>query len=47
MADARADRLKRLLDLMRENELTGILLKSPANLFYFTGYLGPGILIVP
>lgn len=41
-----SNRLKRLIDLMRESRLTGLLLKSPANLFYFTGYMGPGILVV-
>jgi len=42
-----ADRLKRLLDLMQEVGFTGMLIKSPANIFYFTGYRGPGYLLVP
>ncbi|MCS7132871.1 MAG: Xaa-Pro peptidase family protein [Aigarchaeota archaeon] len=40
------NRLRRLMDLMKESGLTGFLLKSPANIFYFTGYIGPGILVV-
>lgn len=46
MADT-GDRIKRLINLMREGGLTGFLMKSPANLFYFTGYMGPGILAIP
>ncbi len=42
-----AERVKRLLDLMQESGFTGILLRSPANIFYFTGYTGPGLLLVP
>jgi len=40
------DRIEKLLNLMQENGFTGILLKSPANIFYFTGYMGPGLLTV-
>jgi len=40
------DRLKKLLDLIQESGFTGILLRSPANIFYFTGYRGPGYLLV-
>ena len=40
------DRIKKLLDLMQEEGFTGILIRSPANIFYFTGYMGPGLLLV-
>ena len=40
-------RISRLMDLIQENELSAILIHSEANIFYFTGYRGPGYLLIP
>lgn len=40
-------RIKRLVEALREDGLSGILLRNPANIFYFTGYRGTGYLLVP
>jgi len=40
-----AERIRRLVELMRESGFTGMLIKSPANIFYFTGFRGPGYLL--
>ncbi len=44
---ASAERIKKLIEILREGGLTGAILRSPANLFYFTGYRGSGALLVP
>ena len=41
------NRISRLMDLIQENELSAILIHSEANIFYFTGYRGPGYLLIP
>jgi len=41
------NRVSRLMDLIQENELSAVLIRSEANIFYFTGYKGPGYLLVP
>jgi len=41
------NRISRLIDLIQENELSAILIHSEANIFYFTGYKGPGYLLIP
>jgi len=40
-------RISKLLDLIQENELSAILIRSSANIFYFTGFRGSGFLLVP
>lgn len=40
-------RIKRLVEALRGDGLSGALLRSPANIFYFTGYRGSGFLLVP
>lgn len=41
------DRLGRLQSLMEEFGFTSIILTSSANIFYFTGFMGPGYLVAP
>jgi Xaa-Pro aminopeptidase len=40
-------RVKRLVESLRGDGLNGALLRSPANIFYFTGYRGAGYFLVP
>lgn len=40
-------RVKKLVELLRNDGLSGALLRSPANIFYFTGYRGTGYFLVP
>ena len=42
-----SDRIARLAERLREAGLTGAVIKSSANLYYFTGYRGSGILLIP
>jgi len=44
---ASADRIKKLVGMLGEAGLTGAIIRSPANIFYFTGYRGSGAMIVP
>ena len=41
------ERVGRLIDLMQEQELSAILLQSESNIFYFSGYRGPGFMLIP
>ena len=41
------NRISRLMDLIQENELSAVMICSEANIFYFTGYKGPGYLLIP
>lgn len=40
-------RLSRLQDLMQEANYSSMLITSTPNIFYFTGFMGPGYLVVP
>jgi len=41
------ERIKKLIEILREGGLTGAILRSQANVFYFTGYRGSGALFIP
>jgi len=40
-------RVRRFVESLRGDGLSGALLRSPANIFYFTGYRGTGYFLVP
>lgn len=40
-------RIRRLVEILEDDGLNGALLRSPANIFYFTGYRGSGYLLIP
>lgn len=44
---ASTERIKKLVEALRESGLTGAILSSRANMFYFTGYRGSGALFIP
>ncbi|MCF8885343.1 MAG: Xaa-Pro peptidase family protein [Nitrososphaerota archaeon] len=40
-------RINKLIELIDEVNLSSMIITSPANIFYFTGYMGPGFLYIP
>lgn len=41
------ERIRKLIEILRADGLTGAILRSQANIFYFTGYRGSGALLIP
>jgi len=42
-----AGRVKKLIEVLHEDGLTGAIIRSDANIFYLTGYRGSGLLFIP
>ena len=41
-----SNRITKLIELLREASLTGAVIRSSANIYYFTGYRGSGLLLI-
>ena len=42
-----SNRITKLIEFLREAGLTGAVIRSNANIYYFTGYRGSGLLLIP